>query len=356
MTKVIIIGGGKIGATAAFMLHQHDRFDVTLSDVNPALLEMAAMDGIKTVQANVEDENALTKLMEPFDMVLSACPYFLNVKIASVAAKTHTHYFDLTEDVATTKAIRQMAQGAAVSFMPQCGLAPGFISIAAYDLCQQFDSLQSVRLRVGALPQYPVNRLKYNLTWSTNGLVNEYCNPCDAIVDGKRTQVLPMEGLEHFMAGGIDYEAFNTSGGLSALAEVLDGKVHSLDYKTVRYPGHRDLMQFLLVDLGFKAHREKLVELLDNTLPFTPQDKVLVFITVSGQIGGRFTQKVFTRTIYNQEVAGKELTAIQVTTAGAVCAVMDLHAAGKLPQKGFIRQEQVALPDLMSSYFARFYK
>ncbi|WP_225974751.1 saccharopine dehydrogenase family protein [Arachidicoccus ginsenosidivorans] len=108
--------------------------------------------------------------------------------------------------------------------MPQCGLAPGFISIAAYDLCQQFDSLQSVRLRVGALPQYPVNRLKYNLTWSTNGLVNEYCNPCDAIVDGKRTQVLPMEGLEHFMADGIDYEAFNTSGGLSALAEVLDGK------------------------------------------------------------------------------------------------------------------------------------
>ena len=356
MTKVIIIGGGKIGAAAAFMLHQHDRFDVTLSDVNPVLLEMAAMEGIKTVQANVEDENALSKLLKPFDMVLSACPYFLNVKIAGAAAKTHTHYFDLTEDVATTKAIRQMAQGAAVSFMPQCGLAPGFISIAAYDLCQQFDSLQSVRLRVGALPQYPVNRLKYNLTWSTNGLVNEYCNPCDAIVDGKRTQVLPMEGLEHFMADGIDYEAFNTSGGLSALAEVLDGKVGSLDYKTVRYPGHRDLMQFLLDDLGFKAHREKLVELLDNTLPFTPKDKVLVFITVSGQIKGRFTQKVFTRTIYNQEVAGKELTAIQVTTAGAVCAVMDLHAAGKLPQKGFIRQEQVALPDLMVSDFVRFYK
>jgi len=350
------MGGGKIGAAAAFMLHQHDRYDVTLSDINPDLLTLAAKDGIKTIPADVEDENTLQLLLEPFDMVLSACPYFLNVKIASAAAKAHTHYFDLTEDVATTKAIRQIAQNAPVSFMPQCGLAPGFISIAAYDLCKQFDTLHDVRLRVGALPQYPVNRLKYNLTWSTNGLVNEYCNACDAIVDGRRTLVPAMEGLEHFMAGGIEYEAFNTSGGLSQLAEVLEGKVKTLDYKTVRYPGHRDLMQFLLVDLGIKARRPQLVELLDNTLTFRPQAKVLVFITVSGMIGARFTQKVFSRTIYNQVVAGKELTAIQVTTAGAVCAVMDLHDAGKLPQKGFIRQEEVDLQALMASDFVRFYK
>lgn len=355
MTKVIIIGGGKIGATAAFMLHQHDRFDVTLSDVNPALLENAAKDGIQTVQADVQDARQLCSVMEQNDMVLSACPYFLNVQIAQAAKKTHTHYFDLTEDVTATNTIRGLAQGADVSFMPQCGLAPGFISIAANDLCKQFDRLETVRLRVGALPQYPVNRLKYNLTWSTNGLVNEYCNACDAIVAGVRTQVAPLEGYERFLADGIDYEAFNTSGGLSALAEVLDGKVQALDYKTVRYPGHRDLMQFLLDDLGFKGRREKLVELLDQELPFTPQDKVLVFITVSGHIEGRFTQKVFTRTIYNQQVAGKDLTAIQVTTAGSACAVLDLHAQGKLPAKGFIRQEDVQLSELMQSDFARFY-
>jgi len=356
MTKVIIIGGGKIGATAAFMLHQHERFEVTVCDVNPALLEKSARDGIQTVRADVQSDKELMSALESNDMVLSACPYFLNVKIAQAAKKTHTHYFDLTEDVATTNAIRSLADGADVSFMPQCGLAPGFISIAAYDLCKQFESLDTVRLRVGALPQFPVNRLKYNLTWSTNGLVNEYCNPCDAIVGGKRTQVSALEGYERFIAGGIDYEAFNTSGGLSALAEVLEGKVQALDYKTVRYPGHRDLMQFLLEDLGFKERKDKLVELLDRQLPFTPQDKVLVFITVSGLIDGRFTQKVFTRTIVNQEVAGKPMTAIQVTTAGSVCAVMDLHAQGKLPARGFVRQEDVNLPELMESDFVRFYQ
>ena len=356
MTKITIIGGGKIGATVAFMLHQNNRFEVTLCDVNPTLLADSAKQGIRTVVADVQNEKELQTLLEPSDMVLSACPYFLNVQIAKAAKTTHTHYFDLTEDVSATNSIRELAESADVSFMPQCGLAPGFISIAAYDLCKQFDSLEAVHLRVGALPQYPVNRLKYNLTWSTNGLVNEYCNPCDAIVNGKRMMVAPLEGYERFIAGGTDYEAFNTSGGLASLAEVLEGKVQSLNYKTVRYPGHRDLMQFLLDDLGFARDKDKLVTLLDKQLPFAPQDKVLVFITVSGLIKGRYTQKVFTRTIYNQEVSGKQMTAIQVTTAGSASAVIDLHAAGKLPTKGFIKQEDVELADLMRSDFARFYK
>ena len=356
MTKITIIGGGKIGATVAFMLHQDNRFEVTLSDQNPALLAASSKEGIRTVVADVQNEKELYALLDPSDMVLSACPYFLNVQIAKAAKRTLTHYFDLTEDVRTTNAIKEIAQSAEVSFMPQCGLAPGFISIAAYDLCKTFDSLEAVHLRVGALPQYPVNRLKYNLTWSTNGLVNEYCNACDAIVNGTRVMVAPLEGYERFTAEGTEYEAFNTSGGLASLAEVLEGKVQSLNYKTVRYPGHRDLMQFLLEDLGFARDKDKLVTLLDQQLPFAPQDKVLVFITVSGLIKGRYTQKVFTRTIYNQKVNGKDMTAIQLTTAGSASAVIDLHAAGKLPRAGFIRQEDVALSELMSSDYARFYK
>ena len=356
MTKVLIIGGGKIGRAAAFMLHQDDRFEVTVADQNEDLLRLAKLDGLRTMALNVQDDALLCTALEPQDMVLSACPYFLNVQIATAAKKTNTHYFDLTEDVRATSEIRRLAEGADVSFMPQCGLAPGFISIAAYDLCKQFDRLQSVRLRVGALPQYPVNRLKYNLTWSTNGLVNEYCNGCDAIVDGKRTLVQPLEGYEHLMADGIDYEAFNTSGGLASLAEVLEGKVQALDYKTVRYPGHRDLMKFLLEDMDFINRREQLVQLLDRVLPFAPQDKVLVFITVTGDIQGRYTQKVFTRTILNQEVSGKAMTAIQVTTAGSAAAVMDLHQMGKLPRQGFIRQEDVLLADLMASPFVRCYQ
>ena len=100
-------------------------------------------------------------------------------------------------------------------------------------------------MRVGALPQFPTNALRYNLTWSTDGLINEYCNFCEVIHDGRRLEVLPLEGLEHFSLDGVRYEAFNTSGGLGTLCETLAGRVRTLNYKTVRYNGHRELMQFL---------------------------------------------------------------------------------------------------------------
>src|SRR5690606_12924779 len=108
---------------------------------------------------------------------VSALPFFLNVPVARAAREAGLHYFDLTEDVETTRQVMQIAAGARTAFMPQCGLAPGFVSIAAYDLARRFDSVETVRMRVGALPQFPTNALNYNLTWSTDGLINEYCNP-----------------------------------------------------------------------------------------------------------------------------------------------------------------------------------
>ena len=96
--------------------------------------------------------------------------------------------------------------------MPQCGLAPGFVSIAAHHLTQSFDRLDYVHMRVGALPQFPSNALKYNLTWSTDGLINEYCNPCEAILDGQRIELLPLEGLEHFLLDGVRVRGFQHVG------------------------------------------------------------------------------------------------------------------------------------------------
>ena len=141
------------------------------------------------------------------------------MKVAEIARKVNAHYFDLTEDVAVTRAVRELADGATRAFVPQCGLAPGFISIAANALIQHFDEIRSVKLRVGALPQHPNNALKYSLTWSTDGLINEYGNPCEAIVDGRAVEVAPLEGLEEIEIDGVLYEAFNTSGGLGSLAE-----------------------------------------------------------------------------------------------------------------------------------------
>src|SRR6202012_626453 len=146
----------------------------------------------------------------------------------------------------------------------------------AQDLARHFDRLDSVRLRVGALPLYPSNALNYNLTWSTDGVINEYLQPCEAIVDGVLREVPALEELEEFSLDGVRYEAFNTSGGLGTLCETLRGKVRSLNYRTVRYPGHCAIMMALLNDLRLRDRRDVLKDILENSLPATLQDVVVV--------------------------------------------------------------------------------
>ena len=187
--------------------------------------------------------------------VISGLPYFCNVGVAEVARSEGLHYFDLTEDVAVTESVRKLAEGAKPVFAPQCGLAPGFISIAANELIQHFDSLNSVKLRVGALPQHPNNVLKYSLTWSTDGVINEYGNLCQSIVNGNEVDVLPLEGLEDIEIDGERYEAFNTSGGLGSLGETYGDRVMTMNYKTIRYPGHCEQMRLLMNGLKLNQDR-----------------------------------------------------------------------------------------------------
>ncbi len=192
------------------------------------------------------------------------------------------HYFDLTEDVEVTRRVSALARNSARAFVPQCGLAPGFISIAGGELIRHFDSLRSVRLRVGALPQHPHNVLKYSLTWSTEGLINEYGNPCEAIVDGRLVEIRPLEGLEEIEIDGTLYEAFNTSGGLGSLAQTCGEHCESMDYKTIRYPGHCAQMRLLMNDLKLNHDRATLKRILENAVPQTLQDVVIVYAAVTG--------------------------------------------------------------------------
>jgi saccharopine dehydrogenase-like NADP-dependent oxidoreductase len=302
------------------------------------------------------DRGALEAALGGHEAVVNALPYHLALPAAQAARRCGCHYFDLTEDVAATKAIRELADGARTAFMPQCGLAPGFIGIVAHHLARGFDSVRDVQMRVGALPAFPTNALKYNLTWSVDGLINEYCHPCEAIQGGERISALPLEGLEHFSVDGTEYEAFNTSGGLGTLCDTWAGRVRNLDYKTVRYPGHRDLMKFLLSDLGLQSDQENLKAVLRRSMPATMQDVVLVFVTVSGQKKGTLLQEVFARKIFAERDPDAPLSAIQITTAAGICAALDLFREGRLPRAGFIRQEQVALPDFLANRFGRAYQ
>jgi saccharopine dehydrogenase-like NADP-dependent oxidoreductase len=290
------------------------------------------------------------------DTVVNALPYHLAIATAKVAREAGCNYFDLTEDVAATREIKLLADGASTAFMPQCGLAPGFIGIVAHHLAKSFDTLHDVKMRVGALPAFPTNALKYNLTWSVDGLINEYCHPCEAIRDGERLDVLPLEGLEHFSLDGTEYEAFNTSGGLGTLCETLEGRVRTLDYKSVRYPGHCDLMKMLLEDLQLKSDQGTLKEIMRRSIPGTMQDVVLVFVTVSGLRDGSLVQEVFARKIFADRTDGAPLSAIQITTAAGICAAVDLFREGELPQSGFIRQEQVELPSFLANRFGSAYQ
>jgi len=212
-----------------------------------------------------------------------------------------------------------------------------------------------MRFCVGALPENPTNALKYNLTWSTDGLINEYCNPCEAVRDGIRSEVPALEEVEHFSLDGTEYEAFNTSGGLGTLCDTLEGKVENLNYKTVRYPGHRDIVKMLVRDLRLGIRREILKDVLETAIPITYQDVVLIFVTVSGWQGGLLTQESTAKKIYAQEVGGKLMSAIQVTTAAGICAMCDLLVEGKLPQSGFVRQEEARLADFLANRFGAYY-
>ena len=354
--KIALLGAGHIGQTIARLLHASGDYRVTVLDKNARYLAPLAAEGIATAEVDSADARALAAALRGQDAVVNALPYHLAVSAATLALECGCHYFDLTEDVAATKAIKELAQGARTVFMPQCGLAPGFIGIVAHHLASRFDEVRDVQMRVGALPAFPTNQLKYNLTWSVDGLVNEYCHPCEAIHGGELISALPLEWLEHFSLDGTEYEAFNTSGGLGTLCETWAGKVRNLDYKTVRYPGHRNLMKFLLDDLALSRDQELLKDVMRKSMPATMQDVVLVFVTVSGMKNGVLLQEVFARKIFADRDAAAPLSAIQITTAAGICAALDLFRDGKLPQSGFVRQEQVALPDFLANRFGKAYQ
>jgi saccharopine dehydrogenase-like NADP-dependent oxidoreductase len=359
MHHVLLLGAGKIGRMITRLLADTGDYRLTVADASqPALDRIAETTGVATRKIDAANFSQLESALGEYQTVISALSFHHNPAVAEAALAAGTNYFDLTEDVETTERVRVIAHNARPGqiFMPQCGLAPGFISIIAYHLAQAFDSLDTLRMRVGALPQFPTGALKYNLTWSTDGLINEYCNPCDAIHNGRRISALPLEGLEHFSLDGVRYEAFNTSGGLGTLCDTLADKVRELNYKTVRYVGHRDHVALLVHELRLSERRDLLKDILETAVPITFQDVVVTFCTVTGQRNGQLTQISDARKIYDCTLAGERWSAIQLTTAAGICAVLDLHVAGQLPQRGFVRQEEVDFDAFITNRFGKHYE
>ncbi len=361
MQEILVLGAGKIGALITGLLADCGDYRVQLADKEAgAADEVVNAHGCENLDAytfDAADAASLTSHIQEHKPVgvISGLPYYCNVAVARVAREENLHYFDLTEDVAVTEEVRQLAERAKTVFVPQCGLAPGFISIAANELIQHFDELKSVKLRVGALPQHPNNVLKYSLTWSTDGVINEYGNLCQSIVDGTEVDVLPLEGLEEIEIDGKLYEAFNTSGGLGSLGHTYGGRVTTMNYKTIRYPGHCEQIRLLMNGLKLNNDRGTLKRILENAVPQTLQDVVIVYAAVTGIQDGELREENYVNKIYPELVSERLWSAIQITTAAGICSVMDLVMSKPSKYSGFIAQEEFGLSDILENRFGQYY-
>ena len=210
-------------------------------------------------------------------------------------------------------------------------------------------------MRVGALPVNQNNALKYSLTWSTDGLINEYGNTCYGIENREMTNLLPLEGFETITLDGIHYEAFNTSGGLGTLADTYAEKVNTMNYKTLRYPGHCKIIKLLMNDLKLNHDRATLKRVLENAIPKTLQDVVLIYVAVTGYKDEDLFEENYVKKIYPQTIAGKLWSSIQVTTAAGICGVMDIALSHPGKYQGFVTQESIAFDEFVANRFGQYY-
>lgn len=347
--SVFVLGLGKVGSLVAVLLHETG-FDVTGADLQDRVDLPCSMERLDFCTPD-----ALREKLRGFDAVVSCLPYSFNVGVASVAHELGIHYFDLTEDVRTTKAILQMSRTARGVMAPQCGLAPGFIAIAGASLAERFSRLRSIKLRVGALPQHPTGLLGYAFNWSPEGVVNEYLNDCEVIEDGEVKWVSPLEWIETLVIHGVQLEAFTTSGGLGTMCETFKGRVENLDYKTIRYPGHAKLMNFFFHELLMRQDRSKAGEILVNAKPPVSEDVVYIHASAEGWINGVLSREEFVRAYSPVEIAGRTWRAISWTTAAAASAVVEMVGTGFLPDRGFLKQEEIPLSAFMKTANGRLY-
>lgn len=353
INQVGVIGLGKIGELLAGLLAESG-FKVQGYDAQPRL-------GLRfeTAPLDVGDTEALREALRGVDAVVSCLPYDRNIEVAEAAAEVGCHYFDLTEDVPTTRRVLELAAARpGIAFVPQCGLAPGLIGIVGASLAQGFEEIRSIELKVGALPQNPSGLLGYAFNWSAEGVINEYLNDCEVLRSGRRQLVPAMAEPERVIIGGVELEAALTSGGLGTMCHTYEGRVQRLDYKTLRYPGHFDQMRFLFDELWLRDHRDEVGRILVRAKPPVDDDIVYLHAAVEGVKAGRPARENHVRGFLPLELpdgrgGSQRWRAISWTTASSAVAVLELVADGRLPADGFVRQEQIPLAALQETHAGR---
>ncbi|MFL5617429.1 MAG: saccharopine dehydrogenase family protein [Gemmatimonadaceae bacterium] len=373
--RMLVLGAGLQGSACAYDLLQNpDVSQVRLADVRfdhlPEFLKPLSGPRLIPTTLDVRDREAVLAVMRESDAVMSAIPYYLNLQLTECAVEAGVHFCDLggnTEIVFQQKALADRAEAKGVTIVPDCGVAPGMVNILAEHGIRQIDAVDSVRIYVGGLPQDPDPPLNYQVVYSLEGVLDYYTTRSWVLRDGRRSQVTALSEREpvKFPEPVGTLEAFHTAGGLSTMAFRYEGKIAEMEYKTLRYPGHAEIMETIrelgLLDLepldvkGVKvAPRDVFVAAVGPKL-FKPKGKDLLAlrVTVRGTKGGKPAERRFDlvdrydethgisammrTTGYSLSITGQMQVRRQVSPAGvwtpdecmpAEAYIRELHARG----------------------------
>jgi lysine 6-dehydrogenase len=365
--RILVLGAGRMGLGAAYDLaHNSEGVElVTVADVDEgrarAVAETVRDGRVRAAQVDVEDQARVVELMRGHDAALSCVTYFHNLSLARAAVEARTHFCDLGGNNAVVDAelaLDEEARAAGVNVVPDCGLAPGMVSVLAAHGAARFARLDELHIRVGGLPQNPRPPLDYQIVFSVEGLINEYVERARVIREGQLIEVESMTELE-----SLDFpepygrmEAFQTSGGTSTLPETFLGKVKELDYKTIRYPGHCERFK-LLIDLGLASgdaveaggarvsSRKLLGELLNRHLPADEPDLVFIRLEFVGRLADGERAARLRYDIIDRFDPRTGLSAMQRTTAFPASLVAQMMARGETTRRGAVPQERCIPPD-----------
>lgn len=362
--KILVLGGGRMGYGAAFdLVHNSPGVSsVTVADFDLKKAEDVAAkvgtDRIAAKHLDAANYDDVVALMRGHDSAISCVNYWYNESLSRAAIETGTNFCDLGGNnyvVDSQLALDAEAKDAGISIIPDCGLAPGMVSILAMHGAAKFDEVQEIHIRVGGLPQDPQPPLNYQLVFSVEGLINEYIEVARVIRDGKIVEVESMTEVESLSFDGFPpLEAFQTSGGTSTMPDTFLGKIVDLDYKTIRYAGHCEKFK-TMIDLGLCSSEEIVVDfakvtprkvfgdLLQKHLPADGPDYVLVRLEFVGSKAGETKRLRYDIVDKQDETTG--LSAMMRTTAFPASIIAQMMASGDVLLRGATPQEKAIDPE-----------
>jgi lysine 6-dehydrogenase len=357
--KILVLGAGRMGNGACFDLaHNSSEVEsVTVADANfvkaQTVAENVKSAKVSAIQLDVSDYEKCVSAMNEHDAVISCVNYWYNLELTKAAIEAETNFCDLGGNnyvVDAQLALNREAKEANVNIIPDCGLAPGMVSILAMHGANLFDETEEIHIRVGGLPQNPKPPLKYQLVFSVEGLINEYVETARVIRNGEIKEVESMTELESIRFEGFPtLEAFQTSGGTSTLPETFLGRVKELDYKTIRYAGHCERFKTIidlglcsseeiLADYGKVIPRKVLTELLQKNLPADEPDYVLIRLEFIGTKNGN--RKRLCYDIVDKFDEQTNLSAMMRTTAFPASIIAQMMVRGDVRIRGATSQEK----------------